>query len=213
MNIPLIIAGGVIGGSMIWAGITDWSLKEINFGMFKWSKEEAISSIPETKVEQTHYGSGDNVAGDKYIIENPANFRPLSDDASKKLADNLEHFKAQNEKVNILLQFFTTDEGTKESAYQFKKFMSNYGIDVHIVPIQVFGLPPSKTGIQFKYNNISAKTVLNFIRAIEPIFSTKNGSIMIPPPIMAPDIAEGYNLLIQIAKQVYFDENGKNYFN
>lgn len=213
MNIPLIIAGVLIGGIFIWAGITGFSLKEINFGMFKWGKENANSFVPQTNVEQTHYGSGDNVAGDKFVTENPATYKPLNDESTQKVFDNIESFKEKNEGLNILLQFFTTDDGTREFAYAFKELMAKHDIDVHVVPIQVVGLPPSKVGIQFKYNNISAETVPKFIQAILPIFSTKNGSIIIPPPTEAPDIAEGYNLLIQIAKQVYFDENGKAYFN
>lgn len=213
MNIPLIIAGILIGGIIIWAGVAGFSLKEINFGMFKWGKEDANSFVPQTKVEQTHYGNGDNVAGDKFVTENPATYKPLNDGNTQKVFDNMESFKGKNERLNILLQFFTTDEGTKEFAYEFKELMAKHGINVHIVPFQVVRLPPSKTGIQFKYKNISAETVPKFIQAIEPIFSTKNGSIIIPPPTEAPDIAKGYNLLIQIAKQVYFDENGKAYFN
>ena len=115
----------LIGGIIIWAGITGFSLKEINLGMFKLGKEDANSSVPQTKVEQTHYGSGDNVAGDKFVTENPANYKSLNDDSTQKLSNNLKSFKAENEEIKILLQFFTTDEGTKEFAYEFKKLMEN----------------------------------------------------------------------------------------
>lgn len=212
MNIPLIVAGILIGIIMIWAGVAGFSLKEINFGMFKWGRDDANSSVPQ-QIEQTHYGSGDNVAGNKFVTETPANYKALRDEYTQKLSDNIKSFKSENADVNILLQFFTTDEGTKEFAYQFQRLMKEQDINVHVVPIQVVGGKSSQVGIQFAYKNIAPETVPKFIKAIEPIFSTKNGNIIIPSPPELPDIAEGYNLLIQIKKQVFFEENGKAYFN
>lgn len=208
------VAGIYFGGHLMKKAIEGQIvLKQIEIFGFSFGKKNNDTEPEKRVVYQQHAGSGDNVAGDKFELSNPTEYVPLNSMVKNELAKRINAFAAshQNIQLNILFQFFTTDEGTRRFAYEFKDTMETFGITVHVVPIQLVGGPQSPSGFHFKFKKLIYEDAITFLKCVEVLFSTKNGQIVVPKPREVDDIGE-FNILIQVVKQIYFDSDGKVFF-
>ena len=213
----LLLAGiaGIYFGGHLMKKATEGQivLEKIEIFGFSFGQKNNDTEPEKKVIYQQHAGSGDNVAGDKFELSNPTEYVPLDSMVKNELTKRINAFTAshQNIHLNILLQFFTTDEGTRRFAYEFEDAMKTLGISVHIVPIQLVGGPQSSSGFHFKFKNLIYEDAIAFLKCIEVLFSTKNGQIVVPKPRKVEDIGE-FNILIQVVKQIYFDSDGRVFF-
>src|SRR3989338_7119382 len=125
----LLLAGiaGIYFGGHLMKKATEGQivLEKIEIFGFSFGQKNNDTEPEKKVIYQQHAGSGDNVAGDKFELSNPTEYVPLDSMVKNELTKRINAFTAshQNIHLNILLQFFTTDEGTRRFAYEFEDAM------------------------------------------------------------------------------------------
>jgi len=176
-----------------------------------------VKSKHQEKGNSTINISGDFVAGDKYDISlsNPIEYKDLDRIYIENVKVKINRLKRKysESKITILFEIINANNETKRFANEFKRIMEELGISVRVVPHMMIGLPPTDFPLYFKYRELKKDLVMDFIWSIEQIFSPVKSPIKISKPIEDINIPEGFNLVIRIYDNVFFDQKGRIYFN
>lgn len=132
MNIPLILIGIAVGAILVYAGISGFSLKEINLGALKFEKNQATSDNNRSMddktqskfIEQVHHGDGDNIAGDKIVAVVTPPDRDMTEEVSSFISSKLPDSKD----IRILLGAIVTEsEEPARFSSEVKQLLINLG--------------------------------------------------------------------------------------